>query len=88
LIVESLLGIDLTVDRLRISPCLPTAWKGFKFRYRYRETTYDVTVTRTDAASREPIVRVDGKLQSGNAIPLVDDRATHVVEVWVGTTVP
>ncbi len=83
LIVESLLGIELVGDKLRIAPCLPAAWSGFKLRYRHGETTYDVTVSQTADASRTPSVWVDGELQSDNTIPLSGDRAVHAVEVRV-----
>ncbi|HEX5102885.1 MAG TPA: cyclic beta 1-2 glucan synthetase, partial [Pirellulaceae bacterium] len=38
LIVESLLGLHLQVDKLRFAPCLPDDWTEFKIHYRYRET--------------------------------------------------
>ena len=47
LIVESLLGLRLDVDRLRFTPCLPADWKSFLLHYRYRETFYHITVTRS-----------------------------------------
>ncbi len=47
LIVESLLGLRLEVDKLRFAPCLPADWKGFKMHYRYRETVYHIAVLQT-----------------------------------------
>ncbi len=44
LIVESLLGVRLDVDKLRFFPCLPDEWPSFKLHYRYRDTFYHVTV--------------------------------------------
>ena len=49
LIVESLLGLRLEVDKLRFAPCLPPEWKVFKLHYRYRETVYHIAVTQTVA---------------------------------------
>jgi len=83
LIVESLLGIERVVDRLRIAPCLPAEWKGFKFTYRFGETTYSVTVTQSGSADPTPTVWVDGKQQDDNTIPLADDRIAHAVEIHV-----
>jgi cellobiose phosphorylase len=81
LIIESLLGLRLSADRLTIAPCLPADWQEFKLDYRYRQTLYRITV-RQDAGAEAPTsVLVDGILQSGPAIPLVDDRAEHRVEV-------
>jgi cellobiose phosphorylase len=86
LIVESLLGIELAADKLRISPCLPAAWEGFVFRYRYGETTYNVSVTQADGAEGKPTVRVDGNLQADNTIPMSNDHVDHAVEVLVRRT--
>ncbi len=47
LIVESLLGVTLETDRLRVTPCLPADWTGFSMRYRYRGTQYDIVVRQT-----------------------------------------
>jgi cellobiose phosphorylase len=81
LIVESLLGLRLEVDKLRFAPCLPEDWKEFKVHYRYRETVYHIAVLQTGAANEGMIVTVDGVEQDDQAIPLVDDRQEHRVEV-------
>ena len=47
LIVESLLGLRLEVDKLHFAPCLPADWKEFKLHYRYRETVYHIAVLQT-----------------------------------------
>ena len=87
LIVESLLGLRLEVDKLHFSPCLPVDWPGFTMHYRYRNTVYHITVSQTHDAEGEHIgeirVTVDGVLRTDKTIPLVDDRQTHAVEVRV-----
>src|SRR5438270_4630498 len=55
LVVESLLGLKLEVDRLSFAPCLPPQWTEFAVRYRYRKTYYDIAGRRTEA-------RGDGEL--------------------------
>src|SRR5665811_1486439 len=40
LILESLLGLRLEVDKLSFFPCLPDEWRFFKLHYRYRDTFY------------------------------------------------
>jgi cellobiose phosphorylase len=83
LIVESLLGLSLQVDdtgaRLLIRPCLPADWPGYRVDYRFRETTYRIDIVRTGGAM--PSVTVDGELQPGTGVALVDDGAVHVVRV-------
>ena len=60
LIVESLLGLRLEVDKLRFTPCLPSDWPGFTMHYRYRETVYHIAVQRQPAEKGETRVTVDG----------------------------
>jgi cellobiose phosphorylase len=83
LIVESLLGLRLEVDKLRFAPCLPADWKAFKVYYRYRETAYEIDVLQQFAGKGETSVTVDGVAQPDRAIPLVDDRRKHSVEVVI-----
>jgi cellobiose phosphorylase len=83
LIVESLLGLRLEVDKLRFVPCLPADWKGFKMHYRYRETVYHIEVLQTREEKGGASVTVDGVLRPDQAIPLIDDRKEHSVEVRI-----
>jgi cellobiose phosphorylase len=69
LALESLLGLNLEGDKLRLAPCLPASWPGFKLRYRYRDTLYRIEVVRDENGSTEHV------------IPLVDDRQEHLVKV-------
>jgi len=92
LTVETLLGLRLEVDHLRIAPCVPAHWESYKIHYRYRETIYHITVKRAGEQTEQVIrVTVDGTVVSGASadgtgrpqgmIPLVDDRVDHHVEV-------
>jgi cellobiose phosphorylase len=85
LIVESLLGLSLEVDRLRFTPCLPGEWEGegFTMRYRYRETIYHIAVLQTPAGSGGMRVSLDGVEQPDKSIPLVDDRQEHRAEIRI-----
>ncbi|SDH75764.1 GH36-type glycosyl hydrolase domain-containing protein [Nitrosomonas sp. Nm132] len=89
LIVESLLGLRLDVDKLHFAPCLPASWQGFKLHYRYRETVYRITVSQSDAGdavqSSAMRVTVDGIERPDKIIPLIDDRQDHTVEVNIVT---
>ena len=84
LIVESLLGLRLEVDKLRFAPCLPADWKAFKVHYRYRETVYHIAVEGTEAAAGETSVTVDGFEQHDQIVRLVDDHQEHSVQVGIG----
>jgi cyclic beta-1,2-glucan synthetase len=83
LIVESLLGLRLEVDKLYFTPCLPADWEGFKMHYRYRETVYHIAVLQPQTGNGETSVTVDGVEQHDKAVPLVDDHREHSVEVRI-----
>jgi cyclic beta-1,2-glucan synthetase len=89
LVVESLLGLKLEVDRLRFAPCLPPEWNEFTLRYRYRKTYYHIAVRRTAVEGDEELdvtrVTLDGVAQEGNFVLLTDDRQEHRVEVCVAS---
>jgi cellobiose phosphorylase len=85
LVIESLLGLRLRVDRrgasLAIAPCLPPHWTRFTVDYRFRATSYRIEVVLLDDAAEAPSIDLDGRPQGGDAVPLVDDRRAHEVRV-------
>jgi cyclic beta-1,2-glucan synthetase len=85
LIMESLLGLKLEIDRLRFSPCLPADWNTYKVHYRYRETVYHISILQTLAAKDAISISVDGIEQDEDSIHLVDDRKEHEVKVRLFT---
>ena len=84
LIVESLLGMRLDVDRLHFAPCIPADWKSFMLHYRYIETFYHIKVERAGEGSKVASVTVDGLEQNDGAVHLNDDRKEHNVEIKMG----
>jgi cellobiose phosphorylase len=85
LITESLLGIRIEVDRLKLTPLLPAGWQGFDVHYRYRETIYHIHVRHLGGGSRTvKRVSCDGVEQSDGTIPLRDDHQEHHAEIDVG----
>jgi cellobiose phosphorylase len=80
LLIETLLGLNLEGDQLRLTPRLPQTWTTFKIHYRYRQTPYHLTLTRLAAglpgASQ---ISLDGQDLPGKTIPLRDDRRDHAV---------
>ena len=79
LLLESLLGLRLEVDRLHFAPCLPDGWNTFAVRYRYRETTYRIAVEQGGADGAGVVL--DGADQPDRFITLVDDRREHAARV-------
>jgi cellobiose phosphorylase len=84
LLIETLLGVNLEGDQLRLAPRPPKTWTTFKIHYRYRQTVYHITITRLAAdAADANLLSLDGQEISGKTIPLRDDRQEHAVEMKV-----
>jgi cellobiose phosphorylase len=91
LLIETLLGVHLEGDQLRLNPRLPNSWTTCKIHYRYRQTVYHITITRllSKGTSANRLV-LDGTELAVNAVPLLDDRREHSVElkVWSPVSAP
>jgi cellobiose phosphorylase len=84
LITESLLGLHLEIDRLRVEPLFPEAWTSFDVHYRYRETFHHIHVRKQGAGRHVTRIVIDGVEQPDKVIMLRDDRGEHQVEVDIG----
>jgi cyclic beta-1,2-glucan synthetase len=77
--LEGILGFHQRGERLFIKPCIPASWKEFTIEYRYKSSTYVITVENPDGvqcAAAE--LSVDGRSVEAS-IPLVDDGKRHDV---------
>jgi len=84
LLIETLLGLNLEGDQLRLTPRLPKTWNTFTMHYHYRQTPYHITITRlAEGSSGSPKIFLDGQALSGETLPLLDDRRGHSVEMKV-----
>jgi cyclic beta-1,2-glucan synthetase len=83
LIVESLLGLRMEGQHLCIAPVLPADWPSFKLDYRHAETDYHITVWWSDEGEGEGDnqLRLDGEIQAGQCILLIDDGMDHYIDV-------
>jgi cyclic beta-1,2-glucan synthetase len=86
LLVETLIGLNLEGQVLRLTPRLPSGWTTVRIRYRFRETPYRIVLSRrpADSAGVDGLV-LDGQPLDGTSIPLVDDRREHSVEFTFGS---
>ncbi|MBL0163060.1 MAG: cyclic beta 1-2 glucan synthetase [Xanthomonadales bacterium] len=81
LMIESLLGLRRQGQGLRIEPCIPADWSGYRLSYRYGDTAYRIQVTQSTLAGAVNSVSVDGVDKPDRIIPLLDDGVEHAVEV-------
>ncbi len=80
LIVESLIGLNLESNKLRINPCLPAEWGKVQVHYRYRETFYHITIQQDETGALAGRLTLDGADLPDDYITLVDDGRDHEVE--------
>jgi cyclic beta-1,2-glucan synthetase len=74
--IEEVLGFHLRGETLTIAPAMPRDWPGFELTYRYRSSTYNIRVERSEAAEPSAVIH------------LIDDGKTHDVLVPVGDQKP
>lgn len=82
---QYILGVQPTYQGLRLAPCIPAEWDGYKVSRRFRGAQYEIQVQNPDHVSSgiKEIV-VDGQAVQGEVLPLFDDHKTHVVVVTLG----
>ncbi|MFT3784373.1 MAG: N,N'-diacetylchitobiose phosphorylase [Nibricoccus sp.] len=69
--LQWILGVRPEVDGLRIDPCIPKAWPGFKMTRVFRGKTLKIEVKNPSAISKGvKSLIVDGEPLEGNFIPL------------------
>ncbi len=86
--LEWLLGFRVQGTDLVLDPCIPRNWPGFEIAFRYRSARYDIAVDNPLGVCRGVLgAKLDGEmLTTGKVlrIPLVDDGATHKVQLVLG----
>ena len=80
-----ILGIKPDWQGLKVDPCIPQGWDGYKVSRRFRGATYEIAINNPDHVCRGvKAVIVDGKAIEGNVLPVFADGKVHQVEVVLG----
>ena len=90
--IESLLGLTIEDGRLlRVKPCIPDSWPGFRLKYRLpdRKTVYDIEVENPTGSAASVVSATMGALtvpvdRAGARIVLRRDGKLHKVKVVLG----
>jgi cyclic beta-1,2-glucan synthetase len=78
--VESILGLRKEGGRLRIAPCIPSEWPGFRATYRYGRSELEIVVENPRRLQSGLVeLSVDGKAEPSGSVALVDDGQRHRV---------
>jgi cyclic beta-1,2-glucan synthetase len=87
--LEGVLGVRLHGATLELDPCLPRDWPGFEVVLRYRSARYEIVVRNPNGVCQGiRSATLDGQavLADGwGRLPLVDDGATHNIQVILGS---
>ncbi|GIV15252.1 MAG: glycosyl transferase [Armatimonadota bacterium] len=83
-LVEGVLGIEATLNGLRVQAQLPEEWESFRVQRRFRGSTYDIIVRRAQQGE-EAGCTVDGQRWQGDTLPVFEAGTTHRVEVVLST---
>jgi cellobiose phosphorylase len=82
---QHILGIVPTFDGLRVNPCIPGEWDGFRVTRKFRNAVYEIQVSNPDHVCRGvKSVIVDGQALQGDVVPIFEDGQTHQVHVIMG----
>ena len=82
---QYILGIQPTLDGLRVDPCIPHTLTGYTVTRRYRGAVYHIAVDNAAAVQHGvQSITVDGKALAGNVLPLAAAGTTVPVQVTMG----
>jgi N,N'-diacetylchitobiose phosphorylase len=83
---QYILGLRPEMDGLRVDPCIPSSWDGFRATRRFRGQVFHITVYNPESVCQGVIkMTIDGNAAPGNLIPPDLPGDEHQVQVWLGT---
>ncbi len=84
--LEEILGFTLRGQTLSFACTIPSDWDGFSVRYRYKSSTYVITIKNPEHICRgNQKIQLDGVSHESCEIPLVDDGKEHQVQIVIMT---
>ena len=82
--IEEILGFKKHGDTIILNPCISQKWTEYSLQYKYINTMYKIDVHNPQGVNKGALViLVDGDAIDGNIIHLVNDGATHEVNVYL-----
>jgi cyclic beta-1,2-glucan synthetase len=85
--VESILGLRIEGDKLRLDPCIPASWPRFEITLRHGASRYAIVVENPQSVQRGvAAAEFDGAMVNARplSIPLEDDGGAHRLQVRLG----
>jgi cellobiose phosphorylase len=83
--IEAILGLCRRGDTLRLNPCIPAHWPGYRLTYRYGTTTYAIQIENDANVSRgEQQMMLDGEVVADGVIHLRNDGQLYEIHCRIG----
>ena len=80
-----ILGIRPEFRGLLVDPCIPKEWSKIRIIRHFRNTLYEITIDNPDHVSKGvKEVKIDGKRESSNLIPVLPSRRKTNVQIIMG----
>ena len=68
-ITQFILGIKPTYEGLEINPCIPSVWKEYRVKRKFRGSTYDITIQNPNGVCKGVhSMLIDGKAIANNVV--------------------
>jgi cellobiose phosphorylase len=84
-ISQYILGVQPHYNGLKLDPCIPKEWKGFRVSRKFRGVDYNIEVENPQHVSKGvKEIFVDGKLLNGDYVPVFDAGTWHDIKVIMG----
>ena len=82
---QYLFGIQPDYEGLRIDPCIPASWEGFRTKRRFRGKYFEIEVSNPQSVQKGVTkLTVNGEVVNGNLIPVEIMQPENKVEVVMG----
>ena len=85
--IESILGLHIEAETLRLDPCIPVSWPGFEIVLRRGAARYEIVVENPDGVQRGIAAAELDDTAIGLrplVIPFKDDQAVHRLRIRLG----
>ncbi|CDF58408.1 Cyclic beta-1,2-glucan synthase [Thermobrachium celere DSM 8682] len=82
--LEGILGFNKLHDRIIINPCIPKTWPEYDMVYTLNETVYNIKViNKNSKCTGVEKIELDGNILNQNYIPVLNDKKTHNITVYM-----
>jgi cyclic beta-1,2-glucan synthetase len=83
--LEAILGFHREGHLLKIEPCIPKEWPGYKIQYQFGESQYTIQVENPEGVNQGVVqILMDGMPSTEKAIKLNDDGINHQITIIMG----